>query len=213
MPDAPPKLLGAYQTPPFVYGDEVACARRGDVRIVGLSSAPIPWPVGQTLPKGRARSLALYGGLAEAVRHESAEAVMHFWGVKHATAWAWRKALGVAQYNEGTTALKSELLSPVLQKAREIARPTWSSAERREKIAASKRGKPKPPHVVEAMRKGRAGKPHDVETRRKMSQAQRARQRAGAWAQQDAGGGGGEAAQAGAAGLQEEAVSAFRSII
>ena len=29
------------------------CARRGDVRIVGLSSAPIPWPIGQRLPRGQ----------------------------------------------------------------------------------------------------------------------------------------------------------------
>ena len=65
----------------------VRCARRGDVRITGLSAAPIPWPIGQKLPRGKARSLVLYGDLAEAVRRESAEAAMHFWGVKHATVW------------------------------------------------------------------------------------------------------------------------------
>jgi hypothetical protein len=42
----------------------------------------------------------------------------------------------------GTTALKSERLSPVLERAREAAAPTLSSEERREKIAASKRGVP-----------------------------------------------------------------------
>src|SRR5262249_52410889 len=41
-----PKLLGTYRTPRFEYGDVVTCARRGDVRIVGLSEAPIPWPIG-----------------------------------------------------------------------------------------------------------------------------------------------------------------------
>ena len=41
MPDLP-KLLGSYATPTFSYGDVVECARRGEVRIVGLSSAPIP---------------------------------------------------------------------------------------------------------------------------------------------------------------------------
>src|SRR5262249_43247992 len=70
-----PKLLGTYRTPRFEYGDVVTCARRGDVRIVGLSEAPIPWPIGQTLPRGRARALVLYGDLAGAVRRESAEAV------------------------------------------------------------------------------------------------------------------------------------------
>jgi hypothetical protein len=125
----------------------------------------------------------LYGDLAEAVRRESAEAVMHFWGVKHHTVWQWRKALGVPQYNPGTTKLKSELLAPVLDKAREAARPTWSSAERRAKISAAKKGKPRPPHVIEAMMRGRTGKPQSEEARRKMSQAQRSRQRADAWTQ------------------------------
>jgi hypothetical protein len=55
----PPKLLGSYQTPAFRLGDEVACARRGDVRIVGVSDAPILWPIGQMLPSGRARALGL----------------------------------------------------------------------------------------------------------------------------------------------------------
>jgi hypothetical protein len=74
MPN-PPKLLGKYATPTFHYGDVVECARRGEVRIVGLSSAPIPWPIGQILPKGRGRSLVLYGALAEAVRRVPVESV------------------------------------------------------------------------------------------------------------------------------------------
>jgi hypothetical protein len=43
MPFNPPQLLGEYETPRFSSGDVVECARRGDVRIVGLSSATIPW--------------------------------------------------------------------------------------------------------------------------------------------------------------------------
>jgi hypothetical protein len=158
MPDAAPTLLGRSKTPKFNPGGVVRCARRGNLRIVGLSDAPIPWPVGQTLPKGKGRALVLYGDLAEAVRRESAEAVLHHWGVKGTTVWTWRKALGVTQYNEGTTALKSELLSPVLQKAREAATPAWSSQERRAKISAARKGKPRPPHVIDAMRKGRLKK-------------------------------------------------------
>jgi hypothetical protein len=50
----PPKVLGRYKTPRFRLGDVVRCARRGDVRIVGLSDAPIPWPTGQ-LPRGGRR--------------------------------------------------------------------------------------------------------------------------------------------------------------
>jgi hypothetical protein len=47
--------------------------------------------------------------------------------------------------------------------------------ERRRKIGEARRGKPCPPHVVEAMRRGRLGKPHSAEARRKMSAAHRAR--------------------------------------
>ena len=118
----PPKLLGRYRTPRFRIGDVVRCARRGEVRIVGLSDAPIPWPTGQLLRGGRRPALILYGGLAEAVRRESAEAVMHSWGVKHATVWLWRKALGVPQYNPGTTRPKSELLTPHLDEVRPASR-------------------------------------------------------------------------------------------
>jgi hypothetical protein len=46
---------------------------------------------------------------------------------------------------------------------------------RRAKIAAAKRGKPRPPHVVEAMRKGRLGTPHSAGARAKMSEAHRRR--------------------------------------
>jgi hypothetical protein len=42
----PPKLLGKYKTPRFKLGAVVNCARRGDLRIVGLSAGPIPWPLG-----------------------------------------------------------------------------------------------------------------------------------------------------------------------
>jgi hypothetical protein len=49
---------------------------------------------------------------------------------------------------------------------------------RRERIAASRRGKPRPPHVVEAMRRGRAGKAQSAEARAKM-RAAHARRRAG----------------------------------
>jgi hypothetical protein len=72
----PPILLGKYRTPKFRLGAVVNCARRGDVRVVGLSGAPTPWPKGQLLKGGRKSALILYGDLAKAVKCESAEAVM-----------------------------------------------------------------------------------------------------------------------------------------
>src|SRR5262249_50530741 len=109
------------------------------------------------------------------------EAVMHFWGVKANTVWLWREALGGGRMTEGTTALMSERLSPVLERARVAAAPTWSSPERGRKLSAALKGRPQPRHVVEAKRKGRTGKPHDEAARAKMSQAQRSRVRADDW--------------------------------
>ena len=64
--------FGPYRTPRFRYGKIVSCEVRGEVRIVGLSDALIPWPIGQ---KGRARSLVVFGALGKAVRREAAVAV------------------------------------------------------------------------------------------------------------------------------------------
>ena len=71
------RLLGAYKTPRFRYGRVVRCAVRGEVEVVGLHEAPVPWPVGK---RGRARSLVVYKSLANAVRRESIQAVAHQWG-------------------------------------------------------------------------------------------------------------------------------------
>jgi hypothetical protein len=64
--------FGPYRTPHFRYGRVVWCEVHGDVRIVGMSDPPIPWPIGQ---KGRARSLVVFGALGKAVRREAAVAV------------------------------------------------------------------------------------------------------------------------------------------
>ena len=47
--------------------------------------------------------------------------------------------------------------------------------QRRAKIAAAKRGKKRPKHVIEAMRRANLGNPLTKETRRKMSEAHRKR--------------------------------------
>jgi hypothetical protein len=40
------RLLGAYRTPCFGYGQLVRCEVRGAVTITGCTAAPIPWPTG-----------------------------------------------------------------------------------------------------------------------------------------------------------------------
>src|SRR5262245_8120204 len=109
---------------------------------------------------------------------------MYWWGVGQYTAWQWWKALGVRAVTEGTSRLKSGYargpgVAAGRAKAHEQSRDPEKDAARREKIAASKRGKARPPHVSEAMRRGRTGKPQREETRAKMREAHRRRWEAG----------------------------------
>jgi hypothetical protein len=81
------RLLGTYQTPRCRMGQRVRCAVRGQVEIVGLSDAPIPWPLcryhGHHAP-------VVYKGLLWAVRRESEQAIVHWWGVGVELVWNWR---------------------------------------------------------------------------------------------------------------------------
>jgi hypothetical protein len=180
------KLLGGpYSAPLVEIGQFVDCALRGEVEVTGMLAAPIPWPMGRKPPRGRGRSLILCGDLVEAVRRESAEAIRCHWGVGSNTVWTWRKALGVGQYNEGTTRLKSERghgegSLARLAKAHAILSDPERDGERREKIAVSKRGKARPPEVGQATGKGHKGLKHSAETRHRMSEAHRRRGTGGA---------------------------------
>lgn len=161
--------FGKYRTPRFKMGDVVICSARGQVTIVGMTNGKIPWPIGKTK---RARSPVLYQDLERAVRKEAFQAIIHWWGVCWTTVWKWRKALGLGQYNEGTRTLKKlHFGEPWAEDARKKAWAKSNDPARREKIATSRRGKSRPPHVIEAMRKGRTGKPQSEETKKKMRQA------------------------------------------
>ena len=60
--------FGPYRTPRFKYGAKVECEARGEVTIVKLTAARIPWPIGKT---HRATSLVLYKDLVRAVKSGS----------------------------------------------------------------------------------------------------------------------------------------------
>ena len=84
--------FGPYPTPEFEYDDIVFDERWGDVRIVGITDARIPWPLGKPLNRRSGRfSVVLYAGLVDAVRQESRQTLMYWWGVGASTAQAWRR--------------------------------------------------------------------------------------------------------------------------
>lgn len=167
-------LFGPYRTPRFQFGDLAFCNVRGQVKIVGLTDARIPWPKGRT--GKRSRAIVLYGVLAQAVRRESAQAVAYWWGVGQDTVCKWRKALGVPAVNEGTQRLKRDhALEPKFRLVRNKARAKARDPIRRSKIAAAKRGIPRPRHVIEAVRAANLGRKLSEETRHKISLAHKRR--------------------------------------
>ena len=169
------RLLGTYRTPRFRIGQRVRCLVRGEVIITSITEAPIPWPIAKG---GRGRhSLVVYKGLARAVRRESEQAICHWWGVRTTTVWKWRKALGVGIATPGTSRLHRSYATsdPAIIEGRRKAHAKARDPERCRKIAEAKRGKPRPPHVREAMLKASLGRRHSEESRRKMSDAHRRR--------------------------------------
>jgi len=161
----PAKLLGRYRTPRFKYGNVVSDTVRGDVEIVGLSDGRIPWPIGK---RNRGKSLVVFGDLERAIRTESNLAVCYWWGIRPQTVTKWRNALGVGAVTPGTSRLRREALAPRGNAMR--AKIDYDDAERNAKIAAARRGKPRPPHVIEALRQANRGRRLSEGHRRKISE-------------------------------------------
>jgi hypothetical protein len=78
-----------------------------DVVITSWTDARIPWPRCRALDgTGGGSGLLLDEELARAVRHESAAAVMYWWGASSEAVKRWRRALGVGRTdNEGSRRL------------------------------------------------------------------------------------------------------------
>src|SRR5262245_30563142 len=81
--------FGPYVTPVIAVGVVVDCEVRGLVTVVGLSDAPLRWPLGER--DGHAQPV-VFKALSRAIRQESPDAVAAAWGVEVETAKAWRVA-------------------------------------------------------------------------------------------------------------------------
>jgi hypothetical protein len=168
-------LFGPYQAPPCRLGDVVFCDVRGEIVVKGMSPGRIPWPVSTWHRRGGKPLLIVCGGLSEAIRRESNQAVCYWWGSTPQTVTKYRKALGVDPATEGTSNLRREHFAEAWADAtRAKAQAKARDPERRAKIAAAKRGKPRPAHVREILREC-ASQPHTEESRRKMSRTHKRR--------------------------------------
>jgi hypothetical protein len=166
--------FGNYKTPKFEYDDIVFDEAHGEVRIVGLTDAPIPWPIGQPLNDRSRRVIVLFDALADAVEQEANLVVAHWWGVSGQTVTKWRKALSVGR-TAGDTNLKEESSRENFPKIRDRFLAKSADPIRREKIAASRRGKKRPKHVIEILRASNIGRKASDETRKKLSEASKRR--------------------------------------
>jgi hypothetical protein len=101
-------LFGPYQAPALKRGDQATCLYKDcDVVVTGWTDARISWPRCRTrdVPRSHPR-LLVNEELARAIRHESAAAIRHWWGVSVGVVRRWRKALGVRRMdNEGSARL------------------------------------------------------------------------------------------------------------
>ena len=169
-------LFGPYQTPKCKFGGTLRCRMRGKMKVKGITDAPIHWPYTFKRGGGGRPLLILCGDLVRAVRRESETAVAHWWGVSITTVWKWRKALGVVEHNEGTQDLYRRWMPDKMdEEAIRKRQEATQSPERNAKVAAARRGKPRPEHVKEALRKANKGRKASDEARRKMSEAHKQR--------------------------------------
>ena len=99
-------LYGPYRAPRCAVGDRLVCECRGrELTVSGMTDAPISWPLARV---GGGASLIVCGELTRAIRTESKLAIAHHWGIKPATVWKWRRALGATRTTNGTRRLLIE---------------------------------------------------------------------------------------------------------
>jgi hypothetical protein len=93
-------LFGPYQAPRLCKGDKASCLYRDrDVKVIGWTSARIPWPLCRAIGARGGWGLLVDEELARAIRQESAAAVAYWWGVNVGTVCRWRLAFGVDRVN------------------------------------------------------------------------------------------------------------------
>ncbi len=168
--------FGPYRTPRFKIGAVVTDELRGEVKIIGLSDAPIPWPLSF---HWRARSVVVYGALVRAIRSESAQAVAHWWGISVGTVRLIRRALGVPAINEGSKWLQRRYArTPEFQRN---ARKAWANAGTPERRAIAGKARLGRRHSAAARQKIAAANRRRVVTEESRRRRSEAAKRCGAW--------------------------------
>lgn len=122
-------LYGPYATPDVRVGQSVADPRfPGAQEVLRLHDCPLGvWPV----LRRKGTPVWLGGDLLRAARLESNAAVAYWWGAHPDLVTRWRKALGVAETNEGTRSLRHDRTPTQIH--REDSRQRSEAARRTER--------------------------------------------------------------------------------
>ena len=149
----PPELLNLYYAPDVKRGDHLTCKIRGKVRVGGYTTAPIAWP--RILTGGRP-VLILCGDLVRAVKMESVQAIVYWWGVSADVVRKWRRTLGVGRVTPGTRKLHQDLFdSRISDEARRRGLDAMHTPKVQEKAAKAKQGQAIHPNSLKALAKAR----------------------------------------------------------
>jgi hypothetical protein len=160
-------LFAPYRPPRCRVGRTwLRCAIRGQVKVAGISDAPILWP---QCKAGKHLVPIICGSLVKAIRRESNQGVAHHWGVSRQTVTMWQKALGVPVYTDGTLRLARDWMPERLDDDdRERQRQATLSPERAAKISEALQGHELAPHVKRALLKANKNRKASKETRARM---------------------------------------------
>jgi len=118
-----------YGPPPLKRGQRVTCAIRSVMRVTNWTDGRLPWPKGVVIGRRSAPSIVVDDELARALRHESAVAIRHWWGVSAKTVAMWRRELDVRRADpEGSRRL---IQAAAKAGAAVIKTRVWTAAELR----------------------------------------------------------------------------------
>ncbi|MHB8107984.1 MAG: hypothetical protein ACYDH4_11250 [Candidatus Cryosericum sp.] len=90
-------VAGPYVPPKLRCGTIVRDEWLGDVKVIGMTEAPIPWPACDwTIGRHKGPLPILTGGLVRAVAEEMESALAYYWGVTRYVTTRWRRAIAGA---------------------------------------------------------------------------------------------------------------------
>ena len=94
VPETCKRWFGPYAPPPLAKGARTHGAYRDALVVVSnWSDGRISWPRCRALGRRGGSGLLVEEELARAITHESAAALMYWFGVTCSTVWLWRRAL------------------------------------------------------------------------------------------------------------------------